>query len=357
MYYNTHIHTFKHEDVPEKFLPLRLVRYLAKNKHAKRLVWFLNKVIPFSDKDLLSRYARFLEIGKFKSQEAIFKECQKFYPKDTRFVILPMDMQYMKAGKVPREYIKQIEELGTLAKTDSNVIPFFAVDPRREGVFDLLKESVKKWKIKGIKLYTPLGYFPFNKNLYPIYEFCQKNKLSVISHCSPYNLVHFRGSKQELELLLEDAKYPILNAGKSKKLLCANFAYPGNYRPVLEDFPDLKICLAHFGSGSYWEEFLDHPGREGNWFKIIREMIDKYDNLYTDLSFTMNNRELYPLIKILFENNKLAKRVLFGSDYYMVETEATERRFGLDFRAFIGEKYFNQIARENPESFLNIVKP
>lgn len=354
MYFNTHIHTFKHEDVPVKFLPFKLVRYLAKYKRAKRLVWFLNSLIPFSDKDLLSRYARFLEIGKLQSQKAIFKECQKYYPKDTRFVVLPMDMAYMKAGNVPRPYMNQIEELGKLAKEISNVIPFFAVDPRREGVFELLKESVKKWGIKGIKLYTPLGFFPYDKRLYPIYEYCQKNNLSVISHCSPYNLVHFRGSKKEIEKLLEDAVYPIINTGENKKHLCANFAYPENYRPVLKDFPNLKICLAHFGSVSYWEEFLDHPNEKENWFNIIRSMIEEYDNLYTDLSFTMNNRDLFPLIKILLENSKLAEKVLFGSDYYMVETEASERRFGLDFRAFIGEQHFSQIAQKNPKQFLNI---
>ena len=354
MYFNTHIHTFKLEDVPVKFLPLKLVRYLAKYKRARRFVWLLNSLNPFSDKDFLSRYARFLEIGKYNSQEAIFKECQKYYPKETRFVVLPMDMAFMKAGNVPRSYINQIEELGKLALANSSVIPFFAVDPRREGVLELLKDSVKKWGTKGIKLYTPLGYFPFDKRLYPIYEFCQKNNLSVVSHCSPYNLVHFRGSKKEIEKLLKDAIYPIINAGEKKKLLCANFAYPENYRPVLKDFPNLKICLAHFGSVTYWEEFLDNPDKKGNWFNIIREMIKEYDNLYTDLSFTMNKKELFPLIKILLENNKLAERVLFGSDYYMVETKASERRFGLDFRAFIGEKHFSQIAQKNPKHFLNL---
>jgi len=36
----------------------------------------------------------------------------------------------------------------------------------------------------------------------------------------------------------------------------------------------------------------------------------------------------------------------------MVKTEAEERRFGLDLRAFIGEENFRAIAITNPMAFL-----
>ena len=41
----------------------------------------------------------------------------------------------------------------------------------------------------------------------------------------------------------------------------------------------------------------------------------------------------------------------FGSDFYIIETEATERCFGLDLRAFIDEGNFEAIAVNNPKAF------
>jgi hypothetical protein len=37
----------------------------------------------------------------------------------------------------------------------------------------------------------------------------------------------------------------------------------------------------------------------------------------------------------------------------MVETEATERRFSIDLRAYLGEADFMAIAKDNPERFFN----
>ena len=66
--------------------------------------------------------------------------------------------------------------------------------------------------------------------------------------------------------------------------------------------------------------------------------------VYTDISFTLNNRDYFSLLKVLMFNEKLSRKILFGSDYYMVETETDERRFGIDLRAYLGNDYFNMIA-------------
>ena len=354
MIYNTHIHIFKTEDVPVKFLPLKLVRLLASKSGFYFISKILNNINPFSNQDMFDRYKKFMEIGNLNSQEEIFDECQKFYPYDTRFVVLPMDMEFMQAGTVLRPYEEQIEELANLAKKNNKVIPFLHIDPRRKGIFDFFKKCVEEWNFKGIKLYPPLGYFPFDEILYPIYEYCEKNNLPVISHCSPYNSVHFRGKKEELQNMLSKSLYKIETNGKSAKDLAFNFAHPKNYDYVLNDFKNLKICLSHFGSEYYWKRYLYSPNDEENWFTIVKNMLIKYENLYTDISFTLNNKNYFSLLKVLLANKKIREKVLFGSDYYMVETETNEKRFSLDLRAFIGEENFDAIARRNPERFLNI---
>jgi predicted TIM-barrel fold metal-dependent hydrolase len=288
------------------------------------------------------------------SQQQIFENCSRYYPENTKFVILPMDMAYMGAGKVPRAYVDQLSELSKLKKTHPQTLPFIHIDPRREGVFDLLKQSVEEWGFKGVKLYPPLGYFPYDERLYPIYEYCEKNNLSVISHCSPYNPVHFKGSKKELYKLLAKSYKPIETKGKNRKKLCSNFSHPNNYSRVLEDFSNLNICLAHFGSEYYWDKYLANPNEEDNWFVIIKEMLKKHNNLYSDISFTLNKEEFFPLLKVLLANQKLKNKILFGSDYYMVETKTTELKFSIDLRAYLGENIFSEIAINNPHKFLKL---
>ena len=351
MFYNCHIHTFTDADVPRKFLPLGLVRILATTTGFKIISRVMNYLNPFSDNDTFDRYVKFIEIGKLGSQENIFKACRKFYPDNTRFAILPMDMAFMGAGNVPREYEDQLKELARISKQYPQIIPFIHIDPRREGFLELLKKSIEEWDFKGVKIYPPLGYFPYDEQLYPVYDYCATHKLPVISHCSPYNPVHFKGSNKELHSLLLKSKTPINVQGKSKKELCAHFTNPENWEHVLKDFKNLKLCLAHFGSDYYWKKFIDTPDDPENWFVQIKDMIPKYDNLYADISFTLSRQEYFPLLKVLLSDIILKDKILFGSDYYMVETEATERRFGLDLRAYIGEADFEAIAVNNPKRF------
>ncbi|MCK4662353.1 MAG: amidohydrolase family protein [Bacteroidales bacterium] len=353
MYYNSHIHTFKDTDVPRKFLPLGLVRLLATKPGFYLTAKILNNLNPFSDKDVFDRYIKFARIGKLGSQQEIFENCKEHYPEDTNFVILPMDMAFMGAGKVPRPYKNQLEELANLKKLYPQIIPFIHVDPRRKEILNLLKKSVEEWDFKGVKLYPPLGYFPYDEDLYPIYDYCQENNIPIIAHCSPYNPVHYKGSKKDLLKLLSKSKTHISIKGKKKKELCSHFTHPENYEYVLKDFDKLKICLAHFGSEYYWDKYLDSPSDITNWFVIIKNMIEKHKNLYTDLSFTLNNKEYFSLLKVLLSNNKIKHKILFGSDYYMVQTKTYERRFGIDLRAFIGEVNFKIIAHDNPIAFLS----
>ncbi|NOU48196.1 MAG: amidohydrolase family protein [Bacteroidales bacterium] len=354
MFYNCHIHTFTEEDVPRGFLPLGLVRIMASTTGFSLVSRVLNNLNPFSDNDSFDRYCKFARIGKNCSQPDIFEGSRKFYPNGTRFAILAMDMAFMNAGKVPRDYIKQLEELANLKTNFPQVIPFIHIDPRRPGFMDILKKCVEEWDFGGVKIYPPLGYFPYDDRLNPVYQYCTEHNIPVISHCSPYNPVHFKGSKNELEQLLSKSKTPININGKNRKELCACFTNPKNWEYVLNDFPELRVCLAHFGSAYYWKKYLENPSEAENWFVIIKDMIPAHNNLYTDISFTLSEQEYFSVLKVLLTDTVLQSKILFGSDYYMVETKATEKRFALDLRAFIGETYFESIATNNPKVFFGV---
>lgn len=342
MFYNCHIHTFKgDQDVPVHFLPLGLVRWLAKRDHPL-FNWILHNLNPFTPNDELDRALEFIRIGKLGSQLWIFQECLKNYPSDTKFIILPMDMAYMGAGEVPRDYEEQLIELKKLRDTyPENIIPFIHVDPRRPNYKELFLQAVNQWKFKGVKLYPSLGVFPFDARFEFVYQYCSDNNLPVIAHCTAGNPVYYKGKKKDLLKLLERSIISV-DPKKSNKELCANFTHPINYQSVLANHPNMNICLAHYG-------------RENEWDNVIRNMIKFHDNLWVDISYSMYNEKFWPGLKVgLYTNKKLRERVLFGSDFYMVEMDSTEKQFDINFRAYIGEELWNQISVINPIHFLKL---
>lgn len=353
MFYNSHIHLFLTRDVPEDFLPFGLVN-VVKNQFAN---FFIKKILrninPFSNTDKFHRYQKYIKTGVKGSQKKVFEACLASYPPDTKFIVLPMDMAYMGAGRVPRNYEEQIKELAELKNEyPDNIIPFFHVDPRREGVLEMLKHAVEEQGFMGVKLYPPLGYFPYDVRLDSIYAYCQEKNIPILAHCSPCGSVHYSGKKQTLEKMVTDANPNIDIKGKSVEDLCTMLTHPSNYKTVMEKFPNLRICAAHFGSDDQWERYLDKGDDINNWFVIIRDMIQTYPNFYTDISYTLNKRKFFPLLKEILEIKAVRNKVLFGSDYYMVEIEAEEKRFGKELRAYIGEEYFQAIAVDNPTKFL-----
>jgi predicted TIM-barrel fold metal-dependent hydrolase len=356
MIYNIHTHTFLDVDVPEKFLPFGLVKLLKTRLGNKIVTKVLRNILPFTDKDALDRYARYLTTGRLGSQKRIFERGFSFYPNDTKFIILPMDMAYMGAGRVARPYYQQIKELGQLKNQyPDNIIPFFHVDPRRINVYDMFVHAVEKMEFSGVKLYPPLGYFPYDKRLHPVYEYCQEKNLPILVHCSPYNCVHYKGKKRDLKKLLLQGN-PLTNVKrKNRKELCSMFTNPLNYEYLIKLFPKLRICFAHFGSEYSWDRYLTHGKEDNNWYVIIKKLIYNYPNFYTDISFTLNNTKFFPLLRETLDIKKLREKILFGSDYYMVEVESGEDVFIKKLKKYIGKEYFKEIAEDNPKRFLGEV--
>ena len=353
--YNCHIHTFLEKDIPRRYLPLGLVRLLASTPGFQLVGFVLNALNPVTSNDQFKRYRKIIEIGRYNNQKEIFEECQKFYPVNSKFVVASMDMEFMNAGRVPRKYKEQLKELAELKSIYPDaILPFVHLDPRRPGMMDILKSCIEDWNFAGIKIYPSLGYFPYDVRLKPMYEYAEKYDLPIISHCSPYNPTYNRSWPYEIKAMLSGSKIPLDLDTRNRKRLCSNFANPLNYPFVLDEYKKLRICLAHFGSEYYWTRYLDHPEDKDNWLILIKDMMEKYPNLYTDISYTLNNQEFFPLLKVLLADPKIREQILFGSDYYMVEYKATERRFGLDLRGYIGETNFRTIALDNPKQFLGI---
>lgn len=341
---NCHIHTFTAEHVPANFLPFKLGSLLKVPYIRVPAQWIMGSLNPFDSRDKVNRYANFIKVAAGKSQRDILRIVLSRYPRGTRFVILPMDMAYMGAGKVPAALEQQHDELARLRdEFPEIVVPFAAVDPRRPGVVEMLKQLVEGRGFKGIKVYPNLGYAPNHPVLMQVWEYAEANSLPVMTHCSRGGPIQKGLSKLDLDRITA----------------------PSCWIPVLEQFPNLRICLAHLGGGEEWERYFEdgwHPDGDSkpkSWLADIVDLISsgKYPNLYSDISYTIFNFDQYaPVIKVFLSDSKLEalrSRILFGSDYYMIENERFEERLlSVRLRATLGEDLFWQIAHTNPLNYL-----
>lgn len=351
--YNCHIHTFTIRHAPRHFLKLvfgpvlgPLASWALRWKPLARLILQIAAWLnPFQHNDLIERQARFVARGSSTSQQDILEAIQKQYPLDTNFIILPMDMAYMKLGRVEEPLETQHQELLALAAASGGrVIPFFAVDPRRDGIVDQVRQWVMPDKFRGVKIYPNLGYPPDAETLLEVYALCEQRKVPVMAHCTPGGVWEY-GLKEADRIRL---------------------GHPCNYEPILKRFPRLRLCLAHFGGSEEWLKHLKTPREDAEdpWVKCIADMIrsGQYPGLYTDISYTIfapRPRELYfdyfDYLKVLLADPHLRERVLFGSDYYMVERESlTEKEVSIVLRSRLGEDLYFQIAHHNPKSYLGI---
>jgi predicted TIM-barrel fold metal-dependent hydrolase len=356
---NCHVHLFTVEHVPAGFAHLagRLARF---GWSRQAMLFLLRHLDPFRRRDRFERYARIVEVSHRRSQEDVFGIVRGFYPHGTRFVVLPMDMEKMGAGRVRASIDEQHAELQRLRdKYPQELVPFVAVDPRREGAVEKAFILLENGGFRGIKLYPPLGYHPNHPRLRPLYAYVAERGIPVLSHCSRGG-AHYRGPLTE-EMLTD----PVTGERLPRMTHTEYVVWatdPDNYVPILKDHPRLRLCLAHFGGSADWEAYLDDPWdassdvRQKSWLAKIADLIrsGEHEGLYTDIAYTLfANEEYVHLLKVLLSDERLRSRVLFGSDFYVVEdAKLEERRLAVRLRSELGEDLFRAIGEENPRAYL-----
>jgi predicted TIM-barrel fold metal-dependent hydrolase len=361
--HNCHTHLFTMDHVPEYFLSRFFRTSWAKKKWIARLGTLLAG-------RMIDRYAAFFYSSMKVTQADVLRELRGYYPRNAKFCVLSVDFEYMNAGKCRLGFIEQIDELALLARTvneeegEDIVIPFLGIDPRRPNLPDLVREYVEDRGFRGFKMYPALGFFPNDERLYPVYEYAQQYQLPITTHCLPKNKNHFR-FKPTKEMIAQARQVKGCEEWELRKPY--DFAkylnHPHWYQVLLEDFPELKLNFGHFGGNEEWDKYLDTPDekfeKDISWYSLIRGMIKRYPNVYADISFTVFDRNLYPLLKNLvnseYKNSAFyspKEKVLFGTDFYMLQKDYRERRFGIDLRGYLSDEEYWQIAEDNPRRFL-----
>ncbi|MHA1603684.1 MAG: amidohydrolase family protein, partial [Candidatus Freyarchaeota archaeon] len=120
-----------------------------------------------------------------------------------------------------------------------------------------------------------------------LYETAQKEKLVILTHtgCDP--------GLWEYPDFSEDAK-------------------PVHLAKVAEEYPRLNIIGAHLGSYS--------AEKPGIWFEEMMQVVEQYDNIYTDTS------AVDPILVKRAVERIGADKILYGSDYPVVLTYCDRKR-------------------------------
>ncbi len=180
---------------------------------------------------------------------------------------------------VSNEEVKKLVDL-----YPDRLIGFASVDPKREDALEVLEKAFTELRLAGLKLSPAMQYFmPGDAVMKPIYELCIK-----------YN-----------KPILFEAGMTWVKNSPSK------YSNPLNFEEVAIEYPELRMCLGHFG----WP-----------WTRETAMLILKYPNLYADIALlyfdspkqffqTTFNDQLgeYWIDRMLYD------KVMFGSTYPRIE--------------------------------------
>ncbi|HAF63178.1 MAG TPA: amidohydrolase [Anaerolineaceae bacterium] len=192
-----------------------------------------------------------------------------------RLGLLPLDLT-TQAGF---EVVSNEEIAAIVSESPDRFIGFASVDPYRKDVLDVLERAFTDLGLKGLKLHPAKQRFnPGDAIMRPIYELCLKYDKPIIFHAG---------------LSLEpDA--PV------------SFGHPLGFEEVAGRYPQLRICLAHFG----WP-----------WVKETAALLLKYPNIYTDtaLLYFDSAHEFYQHVFCeelgkYWIDRSLRHQVMFGSN-------------------------------------------
>jgi predicted TIM-barrel fold metal-dependent hydrolase len=222
--------------------------------------------------------------------------------------------------------------------------------------FESVATKAKPGIFVGFKVYPPLGFQPLDPRLPHLWQYsgskkecfygkCEDADIPILSHCSPggmitHEIMYYKefNTRQQSQYKLEQSNNDsdseqndehVYHSDNKKAILEAeqwfyeNHVHPAAWRKVLEKFPKLKLCLAHFG-GDLWKKY----GSNHEWMnETIRLLTEKdesgnyrFPNVYTDIACwdisigTVRDA----LREVLIRVPELKKRLLFGSDWHMI---------------------------------------
>jgi len=230
---------------------------------------------PSDSQEAMGRYFR------YQPQHQTVPEMAEMYRKlKMAFVVFTVDGEKGASRKITNE------EIAELAHQHADVaIPFASINPHRgaEGVKQA-KRLISDYKVKGFKFHPSVqDFYPNDRMAYPLYEAIAEAKLPALFHTGQTGV---------------GAQTP---GGGGIRLKYSN---PMLLDDVAADFPDMPIILAH-PSFPWQEEALSVATHK--------------PQVYIDLSGW--SPKYFPPILVQYANTLLKDKILFGSDYPVIDPQ------------------------------------
>jgi predicted TIM-barrel fold metal-dependent hydrolase len=169
-------------------------------------------------------------------------------------------------------------------------IPFFSINPRRQGALDLIDEYVEKG-CRGAKFLQNYWGIDLNDEQFiPYYEKIRQHKIPLIIHIGSEYSIHSNARFERIDML-------------DLPLTCG-----------------VTIIAAHMGLGRInhklraWRNLSQDPHHFDQDYFLLLDKLQHHENLYADISAM-----LVPLraraLRHLSKQSKVHSKILFGTDY------------------------------------------
>lgn len=231
-----------------------------------------------------------------------------------------------------------------------------------------IDEAIKRgaW---GVKYYAPAGYRPSHNEIpeRPCdrllgeqwdarYEGFTNQELDELNHalfayCAEKNVPILAHSQHgEFEAL------PGYGAAMS---------HPSYFRPILEEFRELRLCFGHAGGTQFW--FSDGTAEERQGGEQVFELCTRFKNVYCEVGIFREVTEAGPRERFITNVSDLVHRpaaysfgrkILYGTDWYMPNAIAVEEgflaRYQDVFRAADLSCHYRDFFGRNAVAFLDL---
>lgn len=199
----------------------------------------------------------------------------------------------------------------------------------------------------GFKMYTALGYKPDDYEKLPelssFYNECANHKIPILCHGSRGGMLthdwlyYFKKDFKHKHQNISDKSDIPPSLTNAKDYFNENFISPYAWEQVLQRFPQLYLCLAHFGGEESWgkDRFKFKP----DWFSKLCEMMRLYPNFYVDTSYFLFDDSLTSQFIEVIQDEEVRIKILFGTDWYMINLEWARLGHGSSYRNFFRKTY------------------
>ncbi len=271
---------------------------------------------------------------------------------------LMMDLEQGWGVKLRKTVVQKITELKKLS-IEYPVLPFLACDPSRadepsknKNLYSLFNKAFcEDTSFFGVKIYPALGFDVNDHRLWPIYNLCEKFKIPVLSHCGGSII---STDKLELDIYRGD-QHEVLTARKRQQM-ADHLNDPNRWSPVLDQFPKLKLNLAHFGGGYTWlprrkkNKVIEAQNRKETIWKLMK----KYTGVYADFSFNFAEDRHFEVFHDKIKSDKTVRdKTLYGTDYWVVFSEGNMKKHQTRFlNKLKSDALRKQLCRDNGEKYL-----